>query len=49
MPDDLGVVRKVLTKKAAKERMAKHVLVWLLSELERRERVARVLLGDNMR
>ncbi|CCF44254.1 hypothetical protein CH063_13713 [Colletotrichum higginsianum] len=49
VPDDLGVVRKVLTKKAAKERMAKHVLVWLLSELERRERVARVLLGDNKR
>ncbi|TKW49651.1 hypothetical protein CTA1_4284 [Colletotrichum tanaceti] len=46
VPDGLGVVRKVLTKKAAKERVAKHVLTWLLSELEKRERVARVLLGD---
>ncbi|GJC86530.1 hypothetical protein ColLi_09368 [Colletotrichum liriopes] len=44
VPDDLGTVHKVLTRKAAKDRMSEDILAWLLREQERRDRRARTLL-----
>ncbi|KAJ0317247.1 hypothetical protein COL5a_011224 [Colletotrichum fioriniae] len=45
IPDDLGTVRRVLHKKAARERMADAIVIWLEGEVEKRERTAKLLLG----
>ncbi|OHE92014.1 hypothetical protein CORC01_12705 [Colletotrichum orchidophilum] len=46
IPGDLGTVRKILTKKAAKEKMAEGILGWLEAEVVKREQKAKkVLLG----
>ncbi|EFQ28448.1 hypothetical protein CGRA01v4_07393 [Colletotrichum graminicola] len=47
VPEDLGTVNKVLTKRAAKDRMSEHILAWLLHEQEERNRKAKRLLGGN--
>ncbi|KAK1598521.1 uncharacterized protein LY79DRAFT_586609 [Colletotrichum navitas] len=44
VPEDLGTVNKVLTKKAAKDRMSEDILAWLLHEQEERNRKAKRLL-----
>ncbi|KZL84618.1 rRNA-processing protein [Colletotrichum incanum] len=49
VPDDLGTVHKVLTRRAAKDRMSEDILAWLLREQESRDRVAKALLGGNGR
>ncbi|GKT53298.1 rRNA-processing protein [Colletotrichum tofieldiae] len=46
VPDGLGTVHKVLTRKAAKDRMSEDILAWLLREQERRDRRAKTLLED---
>ncbi|KAK1523221.1 hypothetical protein CPAR01_14074 [Colletotrichum paranaense] len=45
IPDDLGTVRRVLHKKAARERMADAIVIWLEGEVVKRERTAKLLLG----
>ncbi|KAK2025562.1 hypothetical protein LX32DRAFT_51967 [Colletotrichum zoysiae] len=47
VPEGLGVVNKVLTKKAAKDRMAEDILTWLLHKQEERNKVAKTLLGGS--
>ncbi|KAK1980473.1 hypothetical protein LZ30DRAFT_594686 [Colletotrichum cereale] len=47
VPEDLGAVNKVLTKKAAKDRMSEDILAWLLHEQEKRNRMAKTLLGGS--
>ncbi|KAK1991503.1 hypothetical protein LX36DRAFT_346061 [Colletotrichum falcatum] len=47
VPEGLGAVNKVLTKKAAKDRMAENVLAWLLHEQEKRNTKAKAFLGGS--
>ncbi|KAK2011456.1 hypothetical protein LZ32DRAFT_648499 [Colletotrichum eremochloae] len=47
VPEDLGTVNKVLTKKAAKNRMAEDILAWLLYEQEKRNGMAKTFLGGS--
>ncbi|GKT43998.1 uncharacterized protein ColSpa_04179 [Colletotrichum spaethianum] len=49
VPDDLGTVYKVLTKKATKDRMCADILAWLLHEQEKRDRVAKEALAGKGR
>ncbi|KAL2881349.1 hypothetical protein SGCOL_003299 [Colletotrichum sp. CLE4] len=45
IPADLGTVRRILHKKAAREKMAGAILAWLEAEVEKRERTAKLVLG----
>ncbi|KXH67021.1 hypothetical protein CSAL01_08238 [Colletotrichum salicis] len=45
IPDDLGTVRRILHKKAAREKMAGAIAAWLEAEVEKRERTAKLVLG----
>ncbi|KAK2050426.1 hypothetical protein LZ31DRAFT_548269 [Colletotrichum somersetense] len=47
VPEGLGVVNKVLTKKAAKDRMAEDILAWLLHSQEERSKLAKTLIGGS--
>ncbi|KAK1640555.1 hypothetical protein BDP81DRAFT_458655 [Colletotrichum phormii] len=44
IPDDLGTVRRILHKKAAREKMADAIVAWLEAEVEKRERTAKLVL-----
>ncbi|KAI8222843.1 hypothetical protein K4K54_006561 [Colletotrichum sp. SAR 10_86] len=46
IPEDLGSVSKIYTKRAAREKMAQGILEWMLAKQDQRERKRKAMLGE---
>ncbi|KAJ3938488.1 hypothetical protein N0V92_013992, partial [Colletotrichum tropicale] len=46
IPEDLGSVSKIYTKRAAREKMAQGILEWMLAKQDQRERKRMAMLGE---